>query len=431
MARLAIIGGGASGLIAACVAAELLHAYARDRSKDSLLDIVIYEATDKIGRPILRSGNGRCNLTNSAIDASIYRNSQFVSQALAAASSLRASLNLDDPAFQYPQNIVACYFEQHGVALREEAQGRIYPLTNKASTVLDALKSVIARFDVRVELDSQIVSIDEPTSDAGPITLRGADGEFIRVDQVIDATGGTQSKGVLLPFVDHIERMPTLGPIATDNKLIKRLDNIRVRGEVSLASKDGTIKVKERGEVMFRKYGLSGIAVFNISRFMEPGDVVMLDFLPQIPRGDIGEYLRVRSRRLESCTFGRPTNFDMLNGLVLPDVADALLKYAHLDGDALFSPVDSGAERMADALKSFTLECKGIGDAALRQIARGGYSMQEISAATMSAKCFPRIHMTGESLDVDAPCGGYNLHWAFATGMLAAYDALMQITKAG
>lgn len=431
MARLAIIGGGASGLIAACVAAVLSHAYARDRSKDSPLDIVIYEATDKIGRPILRSGNGRCNLTNSAIDASIYRNSQFVSQALAAASSLRVPLHLDDPAFQYPQNIVACYFEQHGVALREEAHGRIYPLTNKASTVLDALKSVIARFDVRVELNSQIVSIDEPTSDASPITLRGADGEFIRVDQVIDATGGTQSKGVLLPFVDHIERMPTLGPIATDNKLIKRLDNIRVRGEVSLASKDGTIKVKERGEVMFRKYGLSGIAVFNISRFMEPGDVVMLDFLPQIPRGDIGEYLRVRSRRLESCTFGRPTNFDMLNGLVLPDVADALLKYAHLDGDALFSPVDSGAERMADALKSFTLECKGIGDAALCQIARGGYSMQEICAATMSAKCFPRIHVTGESLDVDAPCGGYNLHWAFATGMLAAYDALMQITKAG
>ncbi len=430
MARLAIIGGGASGLIAACVAAELSHAYARDRSKDSPLDIVIYEATDKIGRPILRSGNGRCNLTNSAIDASIYRNSQFVSQALAAASSLRVPLHLDDPAFQYPQNIIACYFEQHGVALREEAQGRIYPLTNKASTVLDALKSVIARFDVRVELDSQIVSIDEPTSGAGPITLRGADGEFIRVDQVIDATGGTQSKGVLLPFVDHIERMPTLGPIATDNKLIKRLDNIRVRGEVSLASKDGTIKVKERGEVMFRKYGLSGIAVFNISRFMERGDVVMLDFLPQIPRGDIGEYLRVRSRRLESCTFGRPTNFDMLNALVLPDIADVLLKYAHLDGGAPFSPVDSGAERMADALKSFTLECKGIGDAALCQIARGGYSMQEISAATMSAKCFPRIHITGENLDVDAPCGGYNLHWAFATGMLAAYSVFMQATKA-
>ena len=149
MARLAIIGGGASGLIAACVAAELSHAYARDRSKDSPLDIVIYEATDKIGRPILRSGNGRCNLTNSAIDASIYRDSQFVSQALAAASSLRVPLHLDDPAFQYPQNIIACYFEQHGVALREEAQGRIYPLTNKASTVLDALKSVIARFHVR------------------------------------------------------------------------------------------------------------------------------------------------------------------------------------------------------------------------------------------------------------------------------------------
>lgn len=429
MARLAIIGGGASGLIAACVAAELSHAYARDRSKDSPLDIVIYEATDKIGRPILRSGNGRCNLTNSAIDASIYRNSQFVSQVLTAASSLRVPLHLDDPAFQYPQNIVACYFEQHGVALREEAQGRIYPLTNKASTVLDALKFVIARFDVRVELDSQIVSIDEPTSDAGPITLRGADGEFIRVDQVIDATGGTQSKGVLLPFVDHIEGMPTLGPIATDNKLIKRLDSIRVRGEVSLASKDGTIKVKERGEVMFRKYGLSGIAVFNISRFMEPGDVVMLDFLPQIPRGDIGEYLRVRSRRLESCTFGRPTNFDMLNGLVLPDVADALLKFAHLDDKAPCSPADFDA--LADALKSFMIECKGIGDAALCQVVRGGYLLEGINAATMSAKRSSRIHMTGESLDVDAPCGGYNLHWAFATGMLAAYDALMQITKAG
>lgn len=404
--------------MAACVAAELSRAHMHEGVEESPLAITIYEATDKIGRPILKSGNGRCNLTNADVDPSVYRNSEFVTRTFEAASSLHGHLGFEGEGFRYPNNIVASYFEQHGVVLREEAEGRIYPLANKASVMLDALKRTMERFGVEVKLDTAIASIDEPASSGSRITLRTVDGEFIRADHVIDATGGTQSKGELLSFVDHVPRTPVLGPIVTDNRLVKRLDNIRVRGKVSLLDPNGRVKAEEHGEVMLRKYGVSGIAVFDLSRFLEPGDRIVIDFVPHVARKDMDGWLRTRCERLRSCAFGQPTNFAMLNGVVLPEVADALLRYAHLDGEASFS--EDGIERTADALKSFTLECREVGDPALCQVARGGYSVDEVDAATMAIRRYPHIHITGEALDVDAPCGGYNLHWAFLTGMIAA-----------
>lgn len=404
--------------MAACVAAELSRAHMHEGAEESPLAITIYEATDKIGRPILKSGNGRCNLTNADVDPSVYRNSEFVTRTFEAASSLYGHLGLEGEGFRYPNNIVASYFEQHGVVLREEAEGRIYPLANKASVMLDALKRTMERFGVEVKLDAAIASIDEPASSGSQITLRTVDGEFIRADHVIDATGGTQSKGELLSFVDHAPRTPVLGPIVTDNRLVKRLDNIRVRGKVSLLDPNGRVKAEEHGEVMLRKYGVSGIAVFDLSRFLEPGDRISIDFVPHVARKDMDGWLRTRCERLRSCAFGQPTNFAMLNGVVLPEVADALLRYAHLDGEASFS--EDVIERTADALKSFTLECREVGDPALCQVARGGYSVDEVDAATMAIRRYPHIHITGEALDVDAPCGGYNLHWAFLTGMIAA-----------
>ncbi len=390
------------------------------------LEITIYEATDKIGRPILRSGNGRCNLTNAIIDPSVYRNSSFVEDALAALSEICSSIMPDRSAFTYEDNPVACYFESLGVVLRQESEGRIYPLANKSSVVLDALKRDLARFGVDVRTGVRIAHVDEPRP-GSPLILHAEDGRFIHADILIDSTGGRASKGFLLPFVDHSDRCPVLGPIAVKSKMMKRLDNIRVRASVALLDGSGAVKTSETGEVMFRKYGVSGIAVFNLSRHLRKGDSLSIDLLPSVSQQDTPAFLDDRAKMLGDSLRCAPTNADMLSGIVLPDVADVLLEYAGLERSAIYSKSDN--DLLARALKAFTLDCCGIGDESICQVARGGYDVREIDPNTMHLKRYENLFVTGESIDVDAPCGGFNLHWAFSSGMLAATSVVRGIEK--
>lgn len=425
MTRLAIIGGGASGLMAASMAARLAFDGLSHGDADPL-EITIYEATDKIGRPILRSGNGRCNLTNASIDPSVYHNGSFVEDALAALSDRIFTCLPNGSAFTYEDNPVACYFESLGVVLRQESEGRIYPLANKSSVVLDALKRDLARFGVDVRTGVRIAHVDEPRPDA-PLILHAEDGRFIHADVVIDSTGGCASRGFLLPFVGHSDRRPVLGPIAVKSKMMKRLDNIRVRASVALLDSSGAVKTSETGEVMFRKYGVSGIAVFNLSRHLKKGDRLSIDLLPSVSQQDAPDFLVDRAKMLGDSLRCAPTNADMLSGIVLPDVADVLLEYAGLEGRAIYSRSNSDA--LARALKAFTLECSGIGDESICQVARGGYDVREVDPHTMRLKRYENLFVTGESIDVDAPCGGFNLHWAFSSGMLAAASVVCGIEK--
>lgn len=412
--------------MAAATAAELARARSRDGVSHEDLEIRIFEATDKIGRPILKSGNGRCNLTNAHVDASVYNDPGFVQSVFDAAAD-RCPTPRPEPVLsnilRHPRNPVATYFERHGVVLREETEGRIYPLANKSSVILDALRHALDRSGVHIELENPIARIDEPKA-GKPLTLHAASGELFRADSVIVATGGTTSKGAVVPFAACTPLGPTLGPIATGGTFAKRLDNVRVRAAIALEDARGTIKAQERGEVMFRKYGVSGIAAFNLSRFMEEGDRLAIDFLPDIPASEMTSYLAERARMLASTDARRPTNFEMLRGIVLPAVADALLERIGLSADAPYETEGPNAHVLARALKSLVLECTGIGDASLCQVDRGGYATDQIDPATMALRAHSNIHITGEALDIDAPCGGFNLHWAFLTGMVAAASAV-------
>lgn len=397
MERIAIIGAGASGLAAAVAASEASDAASID----------IFECSDRVGRPVLATGNGRCNFTNSHIDCAQYRNPGFVSAALDAFEGAF-------PKGKHP-NGVAAFFARRGMLYREEGEGRLYPLANKASVVLDVLRGSLGT-NVNVRLDSRIESIDVPREPGGHFTLRTRDGVLHRAERVIVACGGAVAEPLLPHGIAFSQKRPVLCSLATDVTHVRELDNIRAKATLSLM-RDGEVVARESGEVMFRKYGLSGICTFNLSRLAQPGDELSVDFLPFVAAGDVQAFAADRLAELAAAYPGGVDCAGFLRGMVLPRVADALLKRCRMREDA--SVTDELAVRMTSALKDYRAEVKGPGDVEHAQVQRGGARVEGFDPTTMESRDVPGLHVVGEALDVDGPCGGYNLHWAFASGIMA------------
>ncbi|MCD8316971.1 MAG: NAD(P)/FAD-dependent oxidoreductase, partial [Eggerthellaceae bacterium] len=207
-----------------------------------------------------------------------------------------------------------------------------------------------------------------------------------------------------------IVQFPVLGPIALDSPYPKYLDNIRIRGELKLVRKNSLV-AKEDGEVLFRKYGISGIAAFNLSRLIRRNDIIVLDLFPKMASSDLAEFLKGRAKQLGYYLHRDATYADMLKGIVLERVSDVMLEAVSLSPDAPFET--SNAELLAAALKSLTFDVTGIGDPTHCQI-----------PSSMASKEQPGLYVVGEAVDIDAPCGGYNLHWAWASGLLAGKRAV-------
>ena len=406
--RIAIVGGGAAGLAAAVAAGD------RARQLGVSADIVVYERDDRVGRSILATGNGRCNLSNLNLKLYEYHNADFVRRALAAAGDER---------------FVWDFFEDLGLEWRAEPDGRLYPLANKASVVVDVLRAAAANVGVHEECDQEVVSIERPREEGKPFTLRMKDGAFQRADAVIVTCGGRMAASIEAAGVPFEPTRPVLGPLRVSDEdipLVRELDNIRVKCTVVLMRRErdnvyGAIAT-EQGELMFRKYGVSGICVFNLSRIAQPGDLLSICFLDDSVYGRAEDYLKRRKRELMKRYGQRLTYEQMLRGLLLPRVYEAVLKSVDLKPEDYLSKRD--IPMLADLLNFFSLEVAGIGDPDLCQVRRGGFAVDAVSPETMEAVDCPGLYIAGEALDVDGPCGGYNLHWAWASGHLAGRNAV-------
>ena len=440
-ARIAIVGGGAAGLAAAVAAGcKLRECGCGDAG------IVVFEADERVGRSILATGNGRCNYSNRHVDAAVYFHSNYVDRVFSALHTATSGMQHREPL----QDAVHHFFADLGLESREEAEGRLYPLTGKASTVLDVLRSAMARLGAVEACGRCVERIDFPGEEGGLFHIRFSDGSVEHAAAVILATGGkharvdaqdTRAKGregcaALLP--ERYESQPTrpvLGPLAVREDVVRRLDNIRVRARVRLADDApfGKTKAVEQGEVLFRSYGVSGICIFNLSRFAEPGDALFIDFLPQIDDAGCRRFLVERLRRLTDA----PVSFraageglaagEFLQGMLLPPVARAVLEQAGLEPEKHLSMDDLSA--LEGALKQFLLTVEDIGDARQCQVLRGGLAVTQFDPRTMGSMLDEGLYAAGEALDVDAPCGGYNLHWAWASGLLAGISAACRIAE--
>ncbi len=416
MGTVAIIGGGASGLAAAIEAAR------------AGADVLLFEAADRVGKPILATGNGRCNFSNVNPAEGDYRNAPFVEAALAAHEALYArGLERGGQGFDGP-HAVTDFFARLGM-LRREEDGRLYPLTNKATTVVDVLRQALASYGVEERCGHRAVAV-RPLARGGRAAdarfrIDFAEGEPAFADAVVLACGGHIARTLAPEELAFRKQRPVLGPLRTDTAPIKGLNNVRVQCAVSLESPDGRVKAREAGEVLFRDYGVSGIAVFDLSRHAEAGDRVVFDFIPWVREGDLRSFLDERWGREASAHGGagrwRPTLLDVTCGMLLPQVARCVLAQAGMSPSAPARRDDLGA--LAVALKRFSTTVRGVGDAKQCQVTRGGLDVRGFSDATLEARAVPGLYAAGEALDVDAACGGFNLHWAWASGMLAGRTA--------
>lgn len=356
---------------------------------------MVFEAAERVGNSIKVTGDGRCNIANSRTAAVDYWNPSFV-----------------DGAFSHvpPQDALS-FLESCGLLLREEAQGRLYPLANKSTSVIDALRLTAGRCGVREECECRVESV---APQAKGWRIRTHDGRSRMFDAVVLACGGVKPGAGMLPAdVRAFPQRPLLGPMKTSTGALKGLDKVRAKCSVSVGER------VEEGEVTFRSYGISGIAAFNLTRFAQRGDLVRLDFLPFMAKEASLPLLNERLRRFD------PQDWLQLTcGMMLPLVARAVLRQAGLSAES--RPCASDLPAFDRALRDFELEYLGIGDQKLCQVHRGGVCVSQVDPATMGVIGHPGLHCAGEMLDVDGPCGGYNLHWAWVSGIIAgkaaAYD---------
>ncbi len=374
MINIAVVGGGASGLFAALYAAKFGA------------NVTVFEKNDRVGKKILATGNGRCNLSNTDILPNIYSNSQFAEKLLSKMDSKKL-INI---------------FEQIGLLTYSDSEGRIYPLSNAASSVLDVLRLECKKYKVIEKTSSEVVGIKKRNNKFILKTLDNSNYEF---DKVIFSVGGNVELSKKLSLSTS-EFSKILCPIKTDTSKIKGLSGLRVKCNVSLY-KNKTLIYKEPGEVLFRDYGLSGIVIFNISRFLKEGNIISLDFLPQFSKDELVNLLNKRKKDFKDRF---PNEF--FTGIFHKKLSEAILKCSNNE-----------INDMVENIKNFSLQIKGIGDENQAQVTRGGIFLDEINSDTFESKKIKGLYITGEALDIDAPCGGYNLHFAFSSGIIAGIHA--------
>lgn len=379
-----IIGGGAAGLPAAIAAAR------------SGARITVLEGSPRVGRKILASGNGRCNLGNTHVRPADFNDPAFVAPVLA----------------EYGCDEVRDFFGGLGLTTYADDEGRLYPTTNVANSVLDVLRLECAHLGVNERVEAEVARIEWA---AGGFEVVTAAGERLAADAVVVATGGGSRLLAELGH-GHMLGVPVLGPIKTDPRLVRRLSGIRVRCAASLLDVSGTVLATERGELLFRDYGVSGILVFDLSRYLDGAHTLSIDLFPDLSAAELTAELAERIgllgwRRAET----------LLDGMLHHTVATALLGSAGIGADTPAGELD--ASELAGLLKGVRLEVLGGPDAKAAQVTRGGAPVAEFDPATLESRVVPGLFAAGEVLDVDGRCGGYNLHWAWASGLVAGRGA--------
>ena len=283
----------------------------------------------------------------------------------------------------------------------------MYPQANKASSVLDVLRFRLEELGVVVVCESSVAHV-RPVGSRWAVGLQG--GRTEKFDAVLVACGGSIARSLLPDGYRFVKRAPRLCPIRTNRDSVKGLDGVRVKGEAALL-RGPQIIAKQSGEIQFRSFGVSGIAIFDLSRFAQVGDTIRLDLLPDTSAPLIADNLIQRIKRFPDRSAER-----QMAGMVLPAVALAVLRQAGLNPAEPLT-----AERSVDVarrLKRFEVQVERFEEKSA-QVSQGGVAVDQIDPATMESLRDGGLYVMGEALDVDGPCGGYNLHWAWTCGLLA------------
>lgn len=409
-----VVGGGPSGLMA-CIAASAAGA-----------GVLLVDKGDKLGRKLGISGGGRCNVTNAKeLDELIKHipgNGRFLYSAL----------------HTFGNRDIAAFFEDMGIKLKEEDRGRMFPVSDKAKTVVDALVNRVRRQGVTVRVNSPVARIEYAGDRVAGVRLRT--GERIAGACVIVAAGGksvpqTGSTGDAYPWAEEAghtitELYPTEVPITSAEAFIqsRELQGLSLRG-IHLAVRDGKGKaiVEHEGDMIFTHFGLSGPAALRCSQFVvkqlkktgERTVPLTIDLMPDRSADDIyAETMRLA--REES----RKAVKNVLKGCFPDKLIPLLLLKAGIPGDTTHDNIAKQPwMELARLAKAFPVRANGTLSIEEAFVTGGGVHLKEIDPKTMQSKLKTGLYFCGEVLDVHGYTGGYNITAAFSTGYTAGKSA--------
>lgn len=375
--KLAIIGGGASGLMLASVI----------RKHNTDIEIVILEKLEHVGKKILMSGNGKCNLSNTNITLDKYNNE--------LGYKIASSFNVEK------------YFNELGLLTYEDIEGRVYPISNVANSVLDVLRNSLQNIEIKENFN--VTKINKKDN---KYTIVSDKFDFIDADIVALAAGGKtyykESNGFnIASMLSH--RITPLRPTLSSLKIKENLasiENLRAKVNAKLLANNKII-YEDSGEVLFKKDALSGIVIFQLSSIIARDPfkkyTIELDLMPSMSEENLSEYIS----KYPSMTgmFAKMINQYVVKNSTSKDSKDIAHTIKHLS----FNVLDN-------------IEFKNA------QVTAGGVNVNEVKES-LESKYNNNLYILGELLDVDGMCGGYNLHFAFASGYVVALDILNKVGK--
>lgn len=397
MKTVAVLGGGASGMMAALTATE-----------DADNRVLLFERQQRLGRKLLATGNGRCNLSNTAAAPNHYHGAE--------AAFVRPALEAFSPAE------TLAFFHSLGLLTVEEYGGRVYPLSNSANSVLDVLRFALDAAGVELRCGESVRALRRQGTGYAVVTDRST----TQAEAVIAACGGCAG-GKLGGVSDGYELLKSLGhkrtalypalvQLLTAPEFPRALKGVRCQAALTLLSGE-TILAESEGELQFTETGVSGPAAFDLSRAVATGGAglrLRIRFLP-FTEEELLALLRERCARFPALETG-----ELFTGMLQNRLGRMLVRESGQDAARPLRALDEAAlSSLARAALGFSLPLRGTEDFDHAQVTAGGVRTAGFNPETLESWFCPGLFACGELLDVDGDCGGFNLQWAWSSGRLA------------
>ncbi|MEK7522249.1 MAG: NAD(P)/FAD-dependent oxidoreductase [Patescibacteria group bacterium] len=421
-----VVGGGPAGMMAAGRAGECLM-----KDKKESHSVLLLEKNKTLGKKLLLTGGGRCNITNNIFDiramlAKYKGSGQFLFSAFS----------------QFGVKDALKFFNELSVATKEEAEGRVFPVSNKAQSVLDALIKYMKENEAETQTGAAVadISIDNLTKN---FSLKLKDKTEIMAKSCIIATGGisrpeTGSTGEgfnWLKKLGHtiIDNDFALVPIALKDEWAKKLSGLTLKDIKLTIFKNGHKYLAQKGKLLFTHFGISGPTVLDMSKDIgelikyskDPEyskgseDVIALDLLPKLDHGALKQRLQVllvaESNKKLKNTLSR-----IIHSALVP----AMLEIANINGETANHGIRSEERaRLVALMKDVPLHIKGLLGPDKAIVSSGGVALKEIDFKTMQSRLIPNLYVVGDALNVNRPSGGYSLQLCWTTGFIAGNTA--------
>lgn len=410
-----VIGGGPAGMMAAGRAAEI------GRS------VLLLEKNPTLGKKLLITGGGRCNLTNNKPDVRM-----MLTKYKSSGKFLFSAFS------QFGVEETIQFFNKHGLNTKEEPEGKIFPVSNKAQSVWDVLVSYMKRGEVRIQTNTEVTSLS-PNKD-GDIVIhlkdvsRKTGKAEIFTHSCIVATGGasrpeTGSTGdgfIWLKKNGHkiIDNDLALVPLTLKDTWTKKLSGVSLKDVKLTVLQNGQRYEAQKGKLLFTHVGISGPTILNMSKWigelLQYGDVVIeLDLFPNLDHGTIKQKLQElliaeNNKKLKN----------ILNKLVPASLVSSLLELAKIDENTPnHSVIHEDRIKLVKLFKTIPLNVKGLLGTNKAIVSSGGVALEEIDFKTMQSRLVQNLYIIGDVLNIDRPSGGYSLQLAWTTGYVAGSNS--------